>query len=88
MLLFYLRADGDPTVPQKLFDTLFDDFTLFENLSTEKKARYLTASKLAMKYCHRLQEQYHRGREFQDLIDEVRRFYNFSQEQKIQHIIH
>src|SRR3990167_7606029 len=88
MLLFYLRADGDPTFPQKLFDALFGDFTLFENLSAEKKARYLTASKLAMKYCHRLQEQYPRRREFQDLIEEIRQFYNYSQEQKISHIIH
>lgn len=88
MLLFYLRADGDPALPQKLFDALFDRFTLLESLSEEKKARYLTASRLAMQYCHRLQAQFFRRREFEDLIGEIRRFYNYSQEQKISHIIH
>ncbi len=89
MLLFYLRGgDTETAISHQLFEALFEDFRLFESLTAEKQERYLTASTLAMRYCHRLQKRFANAKDFQSLLNEIRQFYNFSQEQKIIHITH
>jgi len=88
MLLFYLRSDQYPAFPQQLFEALFDDFKLVDALSKESQDRYLTASSLASKYCHRLQMKCTKQEHLKTVIEEIRNFYNFSQEQKINFITH
>ncbi len=86
MLFFYLRSGGDRAFSDQIFEALFEDFRLFESLSQESEERYLTASSLAMRYCHSLQSRYRAKNQLESLLSEVRQFYNFSQEQKIRHI--
>lgn len=88
MLFFFLRGGEADRFPQSLFEKLFEDFKLFEELSSENRERYLTASSLAMRYCHRLQQSFSQTQTTEELIEEIRRFYNFSQAEKIHHITH
>ncbi len=88
MLSFYLRAGQDPLQGSQLFEALFEDFKLFENLDPENKERYETASSLAMRYCHKLQSKLRDINQTEKILSEIREFYNFTQEQKIQFINH
>lgn len=86
MLFFYLKTSEERGISPAVFEALFEDFRLFEELSDENRERYLTASQLAMRYCHSLQSRYQENNELTSLLSEIRQFYNFSQEQKIKHI--
>lgn len=88
MLFFYLKTDHSGALPHELFNALFEDYKLFDNLTEECKDRYLTASTLASKYCSRLQKQFPSPKKVTHLIEEIRIFYALSQEQKIRHIVH
>lgn len=88
MLFFYLRSAEEPVFQPEMFEILFEDFNTHKNLSGEAKERYLTASSLASRYCHSFQKRFKNSEDIKSIIDEIRQFYNFSQEQKIQHISH
>lgn len=91
MLFFYLRSDNAPEFPQQLLEKLFEDFKLIEKLSAESEGRYLTASSLASRYCYNLQKKFRSlndTRQVKDMLEEIRQFYNLSQEDKIKHIQH
>ncbi len=86
MLLFYSKTNDDNNLMAQVFDRLFENFTVFETLTREHTAQKLSASDLAMRYCHRIQNKWKNKSDFSELLDEVRQFYNFSQEEKIRHI--
>lgn len=86
MLFLYLRSDTGSECQTELIEKLFEGFHLFENLNLEAQDRYLTASLLAARYCHKIQKHY-RSAELKPLIAEIRQFYQFSQERKIHHIL-
>jgi hypothetical protein len=88
MLYFYLRSDEDPQVGDVLFDSLFEDFRLFDELSEEQKKRYLTASHLASRYCFQIKTRCQKNpQDLQNIVSEIRQFYAFPQEEKIRSII-
>ncbi|MDO8520209.1 MAG: hypothetical protein Q7T11_08625, partial [Deltaproteobacteria bacterium] len=90
MLFFYLRADNAPEFPQKLLESLFEDFRLIEKLSEESEGRYLTASTLASRYCYHLQKKFRKlsdPAQVREMLEEIRQFYNLSQEDKIRYIV-
>ncbi|MBX7149802.1 hypothetical protein K1X76_12080 [bacterium] len=86
LLYLFLRSDHTEEISKIIFDRLFENFKLIENLSAEQEERYITASQLASKYCHYLKNKYRNPQEMQKMIEEVRYFYNLSQEQKISFI--
>lgn len=86
MLFFYLRSGGERGFSNQIFEALFEDFKLFESLSQEREERYLTASSLAVRYCHSLKSRYMGNEKVEQLLSEIRQFYNYSQEEKIKHI--
>ena len=91
MLFFYLRSDNAPEFPQKLLEALFEDFRLIDKLSEESEGRYLTASSLASRYCYNLQKKFRSlndENQIRQMLEEIRQFYNLSQEDKIRHITH
>ena len=91
MLFFYLRADNAPEFPQQLFEALFEDFKLIDKLSSETEGRYITASQLASRYCYNLQKKFRSLKDIhqiKNMLEEIRHFYNLSQEDKIKHIQH
>ena len=86
MLLFYSKTNDEESLLTHVFDALFEQFSLLESLSAENRERYMTASNLAMRYCHRLQNQWKKNHNMPGILNEVRRFYHFTQEEKIRHI--
>ncbi|EKD41871.1 MAG: hypothetical protein ACD_73C00474G0001 [uncultured bacterium] len=88
MLYFYLRSDQNPQVGDTIFDSLFEDFKLFDELSIEARERYLTASQLASRYCYRLKTRFQQQpHDIENVVSEIRQFYTFAQEEKIRRII-
>ena len=88
MLYFYLRSDKNPAVADTLFDALFEDFKLFDELSDEAKERYLTASHLASRYCYQIKNRVQQSPgDMQNIVSEIRQFYSLAQEEKIRRII-
>jgi len=88
-LILYFAMGSSRTISSnvdKLFSALFEDFHLFDNMSGESEERYMTASHLAMRYCHRLHERFLRKSETDKALNEARQFYNLSQSEKI-HLI-
>lgn len=87
MLFFYLQSDHTPQAVWQLFESLFENFKLFENLSKESKERYVTASHLASRFCYNFKKHHEATKKIDSLVDELRQFYNFSQQEKIQYIM-
>lgn len=88
MLFFYLRSAEEAVFQPEMFKILFEDFNIHKDLSGEAKERYLTASSLASRYCYSFQKRFRDSENIKNIVDEIRQFYNFSQEQKIQYISH
>lgn len=84
MLFFFLRSDHQETLTTQLFDSLFEDYHLIENLSLEARDRYRTASNLASRFCYNWHRRYQASKDTEKLIQELRFFYALNQEQKIQ----
>lgn len=87
MLLFYSQTNDKSNTMTQVFDKLFANFTLIEMFAYGHRAQPNTALDLAMRYCHRLQNKWRNKNDFSEIINEIRRFYNFSHEEKIRHII-
>ena len=90
MLFLYLRTaqSGSGFSPSRIFEALFENFTLLDHLSGTQKNRYMTASHLAGKFCYQLHQRFHSHQHLRVLLDEIRHFYNLTQEQKISYIMH
>jgi len=69
-----------------LKEFLFESFSLEKDLPLESQSRYSTASRLALHYCHFLENHFIRKTLFPQMMEEIRRFYRLGQTDKISHI--
>ena len=69
-----------------LKELLFESFSLEKDLPLESKNRYFTASKLALHYCHFLENHFIRKTLLSQMMEEIRGFYRLGQTDKISHI--
>jgi hypothetical protein len=69
-----------------LKELLFETFSLEKDLPLESKNRYATASRLALHYCHFLENHFIKKVHFSQMMEEIRRFYRLGQTDKISHI--
>jgi len=83
---FYCLNHGNRTNSLHLKELLFENFSLEKDLSLESKNRYLTASKLALHYCHFLENHFIKKTLFSQMVEEIRKFYRLAQTDKISHI--
>jgi len=85
---FYCSNCEDRFNRLPLKELLFETFSLEKNLSKESKSRYYTASKLALHYCHFLENHFIKKDHLRQMMGEIRKFYRLSQTDKISHINH
>jgi len=83
---FYGAHQHNPDCGMPLKEILFETFSLQHQLPQESQKRYLTASKLALHYCHFLERRYMKKELLRHLLGEIRQFYRFGQAEKISHI--
>ncbi|MBI3014993.1 MAG: hypothetical protein HYY65_08065 [Candidatus Tectomicrobia bacterium] len=83
---FFLNGQGDRNLLPSLKAQLFEEFSLDEQLAAEQRARYLTASQYAGRYCHHLEQSYVREGLPEAMIRDLRRFYRMGMEGKFLHI--
>jgi hypothetical protein len=83
---FYGAHQHNPGSGIPLKELLFETFTLQPHLPHESRKRYLTASKLALHYCHFLERRYMGKALLRRMLGEIRQFYRFGQADKISHI--
>lgn len=69
-----------------LKELLFETFSLEKDLSLESQNRYSTASKLALHYCHFLENHFIKKTLLSQMMEEIRRFYRLGQTDKISRI--
>lgn len=67
-------------------ELLFETFSLEKDLPPELKNRYSTANKLALHYCHFLENHFIKKTHLSQMMEEIRRFYRLGQTDKISHI--
>ena len=65
---------------------LFEKHDYHDMLSSDELVRYERANRFAGKYCKELQQQYEVSEMNRDLLNELRRFYRFSREDKLRYI--
>lgn len=82
--LFGRQRDG--RIPGGLARWLFADPKFAAHLSELCAKRYWAANQYAAKFCSDLQHRYFRRRGHGGLVNELRRFYRLTQDQKIEHI--
>lgn len=85
--LFLLCRQCNGVVPRSLHGSLFANATFDPALDDEERERYHRAHFYAGKYCRKLESRY-LLRQVPGLLNELRRFYRFSQNAKIRHINH
>lgn len=78
------REQGQRAVASRLHHLLFERMTLDTELEGEERERYRLANDYAGRYCRRIGSSLHNAGE--EILDELRRFYRYSQRQKISHI--
>lgn len=83
---FFLSGHRDRNLLPGLKTQLFEEFTLDEQLAAEQRARYLTASQYAGRYCHHLEQAYVQVGSPAAMIRDLRRFYRMGMEGKFIHI--
>ncbi|MEW5853725.1 MAG: hypothetical protein AB2A00_33430 [Myxococcota bacterium] len=77
------RAAPDPGELQRV---LFQSYALAEHLRTEQVERYVTASRLAQRYCRRLERDYLHSRRHSRALADLCAFYRKSQVGRLHHI--
>lgn len=82
----YLSVQNDGRVPVRLAETVLYAARFDPSLESHLLSRYLTAQRLASRYCAHLQRCFLRAGRFHDLLAEIRRFYRMSHYGKIDHI--
>lgn len=83
---FLLALQNEGAVSRHLFDLLFRHYHLAPGLSAEEAFRYVSASRLAERYCGWLQRRFLRGARLGELAQEARRFYRLGQRDKLERI--
>jgi len=78
------REQGRRAVASRLHHLLFERMSLDRRLGGEERERYRLANDYAGRFCRRIGACLHEAGE--DVMAELRRFYRYSQRQKISHI--
>ena len=78
------KEQGRRTVMSRLHHLLFERMSLDDELEGEERERYRLANDYAGRYCRRIGDYLHDAGE--EILSELRRFYRYSQGQKISHI--
>jgi hypothetical protein len=79
------RQDNGP-LPDAIARKLFWDFHLDNGLTTEQRQRYVTANRLAMRYCDFLERSFIRERRLFSLMRELGRFFRQGQQARLETI--
>ncbi len=86
MLALCLEKQNRRMVPGYLRQVLFESAGFREDLNRTERQRYRDASNFAEKYCWRLETNFLNNRGRQDLLQELRQFYRFTQADKLRWI--
>lgn len=78
------REQGRRAVASRLHHLLFERMSLDSELGEEERERYRLANDYAGRFCRRIGARLHEAEE--EVMAELRRFYRYSQRQKISHI--
>ncbi|WP_405232637.1 hypothetical protein [Lentisalinibacter salinarum] len=78
------REQGRRAVASRLHHLLFERMSLDRELGDEERERYRLANDYAGRFCRRIGARLHDAGE--DVMCELRKFYRYSQRQKISHI--
>jgi len=82
----YCSHYGTDIDSSSLKELLFETFSFEKDLSAESRERYSIASRLALHYCHFLENHFLKKDHVPQMIQEIRRFYRQGQTDKISHI--
>lgn len=87
-LAHMLEQQRNAPVPSELHPWLFEQIDFAADLAEFELTRYRDANHYAGKYCSRLENRYIRSRDFHSgsLVNELRRFYRLSLQDKIRRI--
>ncbi|MFT4582764.1 MAG: hypothetical protein ACI915_001076 [Gammaproteobacteria bacterium] len=83
-----LSAQGSAADASTVHAHLFDKVSYRNDLAPEERARYCDANHYAAKYCHLLSEHFPRDANNINTVNELRRFYRLTQNEKIRRIEH
>lgn len=82
----HIGSSSSGPEPNELLRTLFQRFTLADHLRDEQAERYITATRLALRYCRRLEREFLSRRRRQELTADLRAFFRKSQAARLDHI--
>lgn len=74
-------------VPSALHARLFEDVRFDENLPPAAQSRYMSANRLAARYCHALRRRFPGHHHQKSFVRELRDFYRMSEPRKLRHIM-
>ena len=86
MMVFSSQEQSQPIEPSFFRKLLFENVRLHEELDSTQKERYIEASRLAEKYCWKLESDYLARRSRQEVLAELRQFYRLGQGEKLRRI--
>ena len=86
MLVLCLEKQNRQVAPGQLRQLLFETVSFHADLSESERQRYREASKLAEKYCWQLESNYLNSQGRTELLQELRKFYRLTQEDKLRRI--
>ena len=82
----FLFANQSGRVPSELGRRMFCDQSYDDALSARSRERYEAANYYAGRYCQQIESHYLRDRSKGGLVNELRRFYRLTRQQKLRHI--
>lgn len=86
MMVFALEKQGEKVERGQLRKILFENISLHDELDDTHRERYIEASRLAEKYCWKLESDYLANRSRQQVLSELRQFYRLGQGEKVRRI--
>ena len=86
MMVFSSQEQRHRIEPSFFRKLLFENIQLHDELDSTQKERYVEASRLAEKYCWKLESDYLARRSRQQVLSELRQFYRLSQADKLRRI--
>ena len=86
MMVFVTQKQDRRVEPSVFRKILFENTRLHEGLDSTQKERYARASRLAEKYCWKLESDYLSRRSRQEALSELRQFYRLTQAEKLRRI--
>lgn len=81
------RQQQNGHVPSALHTRLFEDVRFDDSLPPEAQSRYVSANRLAARYCHALRRRFPGHHHQRSFVRELRDFYRMSEQRKVRHIL-